>query len=166
MGGPCYVKHQDGRKSKGPPATDNFQVIPFKFPLGSGVMWCSAEQCYQAQKGDPHTAGLILDSKPFQESDSAYGNRIWRIGQQSECSSDWEDRKLEAMYLVNCAKYACNPSLHAELLATGDDELVGGPSTWEWSKYNGLIQMAIRRMIRENVDLSSISVLDLAILEH
>merc|ERR1719291_1106175 len=61
------------------------------------------------------------------------------------------------MYRANRAKYAQHPDLQADLLATGDVEIAGAPSTsWNtragrsvnWSLWNGLIQMRIREELR------------------
>ena len=69
----------------------------------------------------------------------------------------WEEKKLEVMFLVNLAKYDCNPELHKKLVEeTGEMELIGGPSTWQWSKWNGLIQMKIRNLVKEGTDLGSV----------
>jgi predicted NAD-dependent protein-ADP-ribosyltransferase YbiA (DUF1768 family) len=149
----------DGKKKRGPNCTDNFQVIPFEYPLGSGKMWQSAEQCYQAQKfGDEMIKESIREAVPHVgESDSAYGNRVWRLGQRHDCLLEWERVKVEVMYLVNAAKYACNPHLQQELLETGSAVLTGGPSTWQWSKWNGLIQMKIRQQLQDGIDIRDIN---------
>ena len=60
---------------------------------------------------------------------------------------NWEDIKLEQMFLINCAKYPAHKALQHELVRTGDLALVGAPSTWEWSRWNGRIQMLIRKII-------------------
>jgi ribA/ribD-fused uncharacterized protein len=157
MGGPCYVK--DGKAEvKGPPATDNFQIIPFTY---GGVEWHSVEQCFQAQKFERHMPAwkAIHDAVPKElEAPKSYGNRIWSLGRSfSEIRPDWENVKVEIMYLVCCAKYACHDDLRVELLATGENRLEGGPSTWEWTKWNGFIQMLIRKKLRDGVDLSTIT---------
>jgi len=111
MGGPCFIVI-DGKtrnnKVKGPNATDNFQIIDFTFPPGSDQTYYSAEQCYQAQKfSDERHISALREAVPFGgETDSAYGMRVWSLGQKF-CSlkSNWEDIRVEVMYLVNCAKY-------------------------------------------------------------
>eukprot|EP01036_Dinobryon_divergens_P031903 gene31903-41393_t len=157
MGGPCFIVNEDGEKRVGPPATDNFQIFPFSF---RGSRWFSAEQCYQAMKfpegSKQHT--LIRNLQPqVGESEWDYGIKVWQCGQNlNEIVRNWGATKVEMMYLVNCAKYACNPVLQQQLLDTGDKRIVGMQSTWEWEKWNGLIQMLIRQKLKEGVDLQSI----------
>ena len=54
MGGPCFLLNGTTDDTvQGPPATDNFQIVPFEF---DGDTWHSVEQCYQAckyQASDP-----------------------------------------------------------------------------------------------------------------
>ena len=164
MGGPCFKvipdtsNTQAGRQRKvlGPACTDNFQIVRFTF---LGQEWWSVEQCYQANKFRGEMRDKIQQTLPHAgETGSSYGMRVWSLGQRGRnMVLEWEKKKLEVMFLVNLAKYACNPDLQRELVdETGDYELVGGPSTWEWSKWNGLIQMKIRKMVREGTDLSSV----------
>ena len=60
------------------------------------------------------------------------------------------------MFLVNAAKYISNPDLQRELLDTGDQEIIGGASTWQWSKWNGLIQMKIRDLLKQEINLADV----------
>ena len=46
------------------------------------------------------------------------------------------------------------------MLLTGERIIKGEPSTWKWEKWNGLIQLLIREMLRKGVDLASIKTLD------
>jgi hypothetical protein len=84
--------------------------------------------------------------------------RVWQIGQSKPCRDDWARPvvKVEVMYLACIAKLVAHPEMHRDLLDTGDAELQGGPSTWKWSKYNGLIQMKLRRQLREGIDLRQV----------
>ncbi len=156
MGGPCYIVH-DHKKVLGPAATDNFQIISFKFPPQDGPTWHSAEQCYQAQKyagSDSEVYSKIQSCQPIPgESDWQYGMRVWSLGQRGTPRPDWESIKVEIMYLVNCAKFACNPHIHQELLETSEFKLIGGPSTWQWSVWNGRIQMLIRIKLQRGINL-------------
>jgi predicted NAD-dependent protein-ADP-ribosyltransferase YbiA (DUF1768 family) len=160
MGGPCFIIRENNKKVLGPSATDNFQILTFTYPLNSDVTtWYSVEQCYQAHKFD-------MDSKTFtsihsaipvpDETDSEYGLRVWSLGQRGTPRRDWEKIKVEVMYLINCAKFACNRQIHQELLDTGNQKLIGGPSTWQWSQWNGRIQMLIRHKIQTGVNLDDI----------
>jgi len=167
MGGPCFkvlpspvslsgIKTTRHKKVLGPACTDNFQLKQFSH---LGQEWWSVEQSYQALKFTGNMKESIQQAVPFaKETGAAHGMRVWRLGQRGrDMVLDWEERKVEVMFLANLAKYKCNPELQKELVAeTGDSELVGGPSTWEWSKWNGLIQMKIRSMLKEGRDLESV----------
>jgi predicted NAD-dependent protein-ADP-ribosyltransferase YbiA (DUF1768 family) len=159
MGGPCCIRI--GKSVLlGPPCTDNFQVIIFRYPVNSSEEWHSVEQCFQAQKFlDGGYRKSIQGSLPkLDESDASYGNYVWSLGQRNlPIRPDWEEVKVELMFKIVCAKYAANPHLQAELLSTGDSQLVGQRSTWEWSKWNGLIQTYVRSQIRDHQDLEALS---------
>ena len=164
MGGPCLLEDEFGKRTLGPRATDNFAIDVFEFPIDSEVTWHSVEQCFQAYKFYKSDIKLFEElrlSGPVEgESASAYGNRVWRMGQRGSIRSDWEEKKVELMYLINCAKYVSNPQLQEDLLATGRKDIIGAPSTWQWSKYNGAIQTNIRNHLQDNVDLTSITSFD------
>ena len=86
-----------------------------------------------------------------------YGHRVWRLGQRlTGMVLGWENIKVEMMFLVNAAKYSSNPDLQKDLLETGDLEILGGASTWQWSKWNGLIQMKIRDLLKQGVNLDEV----------
>ena len=86
-----------------------------------------------------------------------YGHRVWRLGQRlTGMILGWENIKVEMMFLVNAAKYTSNPDLQKDLLETGDLEILGGASTWQWSKWNGLIQMKIRDLLKQGVNLDEV----------
>ena len=86
-----------------------------------------------------------------------YGHRVWRLGQRlTGMILGWENIKVEMMFLVNAAKYSSNPDLQKDLLETGDLEILGGASTWQWSKWNGLIQMKIRDLLKQGVNLDEV----------
>lgn len=78
---------------------------------------------------------------------------------------DWERVKVRIMLDVNRAKYEQNPQLQQELLATGDIEIRGGPSTsWSfqgvshnWSHWNGLIQMLLREEFKPERDTGALA---------
>ena len=149
MGGPCFLVNANGsRKVRGPSCTDNFQVRPFNF---DGESWHSVEQCYQAMKYTNRSRQLIQQSSPHEnESDRDYGHRVWFIGQQDRnIRHDWEQIKIDMMYDICLAKYMDNEDLQHDLLATGEDKIVGAPSTWKWQKWNGIIQSEIRKALRE-----------------
>ena len=96
-----------------------------------------------------------------------YGNRVWRLGQRlTGVILEWEQKKVEIMFLVNAAKYNSNPDLQKELLETGGREITGSPSTWQWSKWNGLIQMKIRDLLQQDVCLADVEKMSLKSLER
>jgi len=95
----------------------------------------------------------------LRENDSAFGMRVWSEGQGGTPVSDWEDRKVEEMLAACLAKYQTYPQMQEELLKeTGDLEIQGAPSTWRWQFWNGRIQMKIRDLLADGVDLRSIKV--------
>ena len=101
------------------------------------------------------------------ETGSMYGHRVWRLGQRlSGIVLDWEKKKVEIMFLVNAAKYISNPDLQRELLDTGDQEIIGGASTWQWSKWNGLIQMKIRDLLKQEINLADVKTMSRDDLER
>lgn len=158
MGGPCFIVDESGKRVRGPPCTDNFQVLPFTF---AGKLWQSAEQCYQAMKFEDEATQeriRLLMKRPG-ETDSAHGCACWDLGQRHKPRADWDKVKVQMMYDINVAKYQCNPSLGQELLqaAGTKNRIVGGNSTeWihpkmgrqNWSLWNGLIQMRIRESLK------------------
>lgn len=154
MGGPCFLVEENdskkpGPKNKkipGPACTDNFQIAQFKF---EGKEWHSVEQAYQGYKfPDGENREKIRSTLPNEgESSFDYGQRVWRLGQQGE-SKRTEDG-VELMFKLCAAKLQHNPGMHAELVATGSVVLHGGPSTGEWTTWNGLIQTRLRKELSE-----------------
>ena len=78
----------------------------------------------------------------------------------------WEDIKVETMFLVNAAKYNSNPDLQKDLLETGDLAITGGASTWQWAKWNGLIQMKIRDLLQQGINLDEVKKMPMDSLER
>ena len=156
MGGTCWLVKPNGRRGKGPPCTDNFQIVAFAY---DGTTYHSVEQAFQSLKFRPGSSQRkhIAVSKPSQgESEGAYGMRMWQLGQSRHdplCDS-FEEIKVALMYVLNVAKYVSNPSMEAELIQGTDGfPIDGGASTWMWQKYNGLIHTLIREKIRSKADL-------------
>ena len=141
---------------RGPSCTDNFQIIEFVF---EGNVYFSAEQCFQSLKFAPNSSmrAKIQRARPTkEESDGGFGMRVWGMGQSrgSPLRDNYEDEKVKLMFLVNLAKYSCHDRLQQELVEeTKHYELMGAPSTWHWAKWNGLIQMLIRKKIKQSKDL-------------
>eukprot|EP01083_Nonionella_stella_P076982 209986_1 len=158
MGGPCKIRQVDAKGThvgtvKGPDCTDNFQIIEFVFEKN---VYYSAEQCFQSQKFKENSlmAVEIQKAKPMEnETNHAYGMRVWSMGQSrsSPLRDNYEAEKVKLMFMINLAKYSSNHKLQEELVEkTHNFEIIGAPSTWQWSKWNGLIQMLIRKRIKEN----------------
>eukprot|EP00930_Biecheleria_cincta_P036044 TRINITY_DN24749_c0_g1_i1.p1 TRINITY_DN24749_c0_g1~~TRINITY_DN24749_c0_g1_i1.p1 ORF type:complete len:191 (-),score=31.36 TRINITY_DN24749_c0_g1_i1:21-593(-) len=153
MGGPCFLidKRPDTgkpgpklKKIAGPACTDNVQIANFTY---EGQEWYSVEQAYQGYKFDRASREKIRCMIPNHgETCFDYGQRMWRIGQQGN-SKDSAD-SIELMYKLCGAKLAQHIEMHEELLSTGEVILHGGPSTGQWSKWNGLIQSQLRREVR------------------
>ena len=141
MGGVCKLK------TDGPSCTDNFQYSKF---VHKGYMWLSAEQAYQALKFEVGSEWFtrIHEMEPLEDESSwDFGMRAWQYGQKGRLRPEWELVKLRTMLEVNLAKFAYDEDLQKELLQTGDCEIIGAPSTWEWEKWNGLIMMFIRQKL-------------------
>lgn len=171
MGGPCFllnpsdapkpnaVKHLPTfKRTSAPACTDNFQIAPFQY---NGATWHSVEQCYQALKyfaTDAVQYEKILAMAPFGgETEHSHGMRVWKAGAHGKLRKDWEAVKVELMLQACRAKLAAHASLRADLLSTGDVNIVGAPSTrWQsksgshcWSQWNGKIQMRLREELKE-----------------
>lgn len=149
MGGPCYlIDRTTSKRTVGPSCTDNFQIIGFTF---ENLEWYSVEQCFQAVKFFGDRKFIIWNTAPYSdERDDEYGLRIWAKGQdhKEQMNPRWEEEKIHIMYLINRSKYRCNKHLQEELLSTDDSIIWGKPSTHQWQKWNGIIQMIIRDEIR------------------
>jgi len=164
MGGPCHLVTCKGKQRKGRctdrqalACTDNFQIRPFVF---NGSEWFSVEQCYQAMKFTNRGMRdrLRLTKPKPKEDDTTYSLRLWDMGQRKAAiRPDWDSAKVNMMYRIVAAKYAQHADLRADLLSTGDGEIVGCASTsWKtksgksenWSTWNGIIQMRIREELR------------------
>ena len=99
----------------------------------------------------------IQQEKPEKkERDERYGYRVWLMGQSRESllRKNWDSEKVKLMFLINLAKYACNEVLQRQLI----DETKGCASTWQWSKWNGLIQTLIRQKVSEGLDFEQLLV--------
>lgn len=131
MGGPCRLQPADGSSLRraGPAATDNFQVRPFEY---DGTTYHSCEHAYQALKftaASSERRRMVEIIPRVGELDSAHGMRCWNGGQRGAKGAyrkDWDCVKVITMLEVNRAKYAAHADLQADLLATGDAEIVGG----------------------------------------
>eukprot|EP01084_Bolivina_argentea_P202945 346663_1 len=164
MGGPCLIVKVDANGKhiatvRGPACTDNFQIIEFLF---EGNVYYSAEQCFQSHKFKTGSSMQIkiAKEKPMEkETGHRFGMRVWSMGQSrsSPLRKNYEAEKVKLMFMINLAKYSCHNSLQKQLVdETKDFDMMGAASTWDWSKWNGLIQMFIRKKIKENKDLKEL----------
>lgn len=150
------------KRTIGPPCTDNFQIAPFPF---DGDEWQSVEQCYQACKYLKTTPAGASGRQRIQqmlphagETDHSHGMRVWRAGSSADLRSDWDAVKVEVMLRACRAKLLANEGLRRELLATGEAQITGAPSTsWtgasgkghSWTNWNGKVQMILREELRQ-----------------
>jgi ribA/ribD-fused uncharacterized protein len=99
-----------------------------------GETWRSTEFYYQAQKSDDaeyreairnatsadHAKGIGSDPRRSRKS----RKRSWFNGRLDKMRPDWNDVKLDVMRRAVAAKFGQNPNLQAQLLATGDAEII------------------------------------------
>jgi ribA/ribD-fused uncharacterized protein len=78
----------------------------------AGMTFPSVENAYQAAKcqNDSDTERFL----------SLTPNQAKHLGRKVELRKDWDDIKLELMYLFNHQKFVSNPELKALLLETGE----------------------------------------------
>jgi predicted NAD-dependent protein-ADP-ribosyltransferase YbiA (DUF1768 family) len=119
MGGSCWLVHADGKRIKGPLATNNFAVIPAGF-LYKGTLFFSVEQAFQAFKFAPDSPAFRRVAAILPEegdTGSQHGMACWRAGQRGERVPDWDRAKVGVMLEVCRAKVMSVPGLKEELLA-------------------------------------------------
>ena len=116
-----------------------------------GIEYPTVEHAYQAAKTNDR--GLKLTVAAVYSPGAAK-----RMGPKLPLRPDWEQVKLDTMRTLLRLKFTRHPDLRAQLLATGDAELVEG-NTWNdtfWGVCNGVgcnqlgkILMEIRRELAE-----------------
>jgi hypothetical protein len=135
MGGPCTV---DGQVRK---ELDNFHQCQIEH---DGAIWSSSEHVYQASKYPQHKQ----QREDIRTAPS--GMQSWQLGQTStdalRLRSDWEEVKVEMMYMANLAKFKQNPSLREVLVnSVGPIEAQGGLF---WKTWNEVLLERIREELR------------------
>lgn len=127
----------------------NFYPIAINF---DGHQYSSVEHAYVAAKSH---------DEAFRETVRATKNagEAKRLGRLVTLRNDWEDVKIDVMYMLLCTKFSvatpAHESLLYKLLETGDKELVEG-NTWGdtfWGVCNGFGQNQLGKLlmkIREN----------------
>lgn len=115
----------------------SLQVVATGFVF-DGATYLSCEHAYQAAKflKQSHTRATLDQMQPLPgESDEAFGNRCWDVGQEVEDRrADWESAKIKVMLAVNRAKYAQHAALRHDLLCTLPAPLHGNPYTTSWTR--------------------------------
>lgn len=97
----------------------NFYPSPIKY---GGYMYPTVEHLFQALK--THDENIRYKIR------QAFGPaKAKKIGRSIALRSDWEEVKDQLMEDIVCLKFSQNPLLKAQLLATGNVELIEG-NTW------------------------------------
>lgn len=100
---------------------DGYRFLSNFYPASTvfnGVRYPTSEHAYQAAKAtSPEDFRWVAEAPNAAEAKSR--------GRLIRCRPDWASVRDEVMRQVLAAKFAA-PGLHAQLLATGDEELVEG----------------------------------------
>ncbi len=120
---------------------DNFYAC--EFICSDGYKWTSSEQYYQAHKYRVHSSYF----KEINECDNIH--RIYALGQveNAQCI-DWEETKVELMYVANTLKFSQNQRLKQLLMSTDGCEIRFGGGTF-WSFKNAEILQKLRDHLLE-----------------
>ncbi len=94
----------------------NFAPYPIEI---DGKVWPTSEHYFQAQKftGNPHQESIRLAKSPM------IAARLGR-SRARPLRMDWDRVKDDAMRNAVLAKFTQHPDIRAQLLATGDEELI------------------------------------------
>ena len=117
--------------------------------LYRGITYSTSEAAYQAQKTLDENERLRI-SKLEDPHDAKVE------GQKLVLRADWDDVKVDVMYLICMNKFYQNPELEELLLATGDEELVEGNHWGDtfWGVCNGVGENKLGKilmMVREHL---------------
>lgn len=115
-----------------------------------GMLYSSVEHAYQAAKT------LNMEDRALFQGITAGVEKS--LGKKLVVRDDWNEVKIAVMTHLNLQKYQNHPELAANLIATGDQQLVEG-NTWGdvfWGVCNGVgenhlgkILMEIRKNIQQ-----------------
>jgi len=128
----------------------NFSDHPFKL---DGATWPTVEHFFQAQKfpGSPHADAIRRARSPTQAKSLGRSRKF-------PLRPDWESVKDDVMRRAVLKKFQTHADLRAQLLATGDAELVEkAPRDYYWGcgasgkgqNRLGQILMEVRQILRE-----------------
>mmetsp|Transcript_63011 Transcript_63011/g.119861 ORF Transcript_63011/g.119861 Transcript_63011/m.119861 type:complete len:374 (-) Transcript_63011:148-1269(-) len=146
MGGPCDC---DGRAHA---EMDNFYFCNFE---AEGKDWKSSEQFYQASKFKESDEASEAHRERIRAADP--GMECYQLGNQAPegvyLRPDWEEVKVDTMYLANFNKFNQNPVLQNVLVSSrGRIEARGGLF---WKTWNGVLLERIREELRSEEKRSS-----------
>ena len=117
--------------------------------LYRGITYPTSEAAYQAQKALNENERLRISKLEDPHDAKAEGQKL-------DLRADWDDVKVDEMYLICMNKFLQNPELEELLLATGDEELVEG-NHWHdtfWGVCNGVGENKLGKilmMVREHL---------------
>jgi len=115
-----------------------------------GKVWPTSEHYFQASKFPNDQA--LQESIRVAES----GIKSWSLGQSGTIRSDWEEVKVEMMYLANFAKFSQNQHLREVLVnSMGQIEAQGNPDGWK--TWNEILLERIREELRDASDRDSLT---------
>lgn len=132
MGGPALI---DGEYHH---ETDNLLI--YRFFL-DGLEYSSSENYFQSMKANKK------EDKEFVRKEGSTGIKAWELGNSVEIRPDWEEIKVEIMYLGNKAKFEQNKSLIEQLIKT-TGPIVFKSSADFWNYWNGKIMERLRAEFR------------------
>lgn len=125
------------------PVFDNFYKCQFNY---DGMTWNSSEQLYQTLKFKDKE----YRKKINQETEMIM---IYYLGQseEHELIDNFEEKKVENMFLANYQKFKQNPEFQKILISTYPHDITFLGSTEFWNEKNGKILMKLRKHFMKNI---------------
>lgn len=106
----------------------NFHLVPIRY---QGIDFPSTEHAYQAMKSFDHNIRL-----KFSVAGGLSCKEAKKLGGSIVLRADWDVIKLQVMEEVLRLKFVAGSDLAAQLIATGDEDLVEG--NWWHDSYYGV----------------------------